>query len=279
MDETPPQPDVFLNVADTSPLCSAAMQTQGEPAADVAVEPPETSAEEVRALAAPRNSHFAPIKVNKVSPKKRARPRGSVGCRKTKTQAGRKASRLSDLVRRAAEESDEAAEKEVAPPRSRQVTRSIEGAEATIYFPRVCSCSPAVMMMHTWLSNQWRRDPFEAVLSAGALLLNAMGIVLVGVMFATEVGILPKQVEWLAQAVWWGGAAILAAILAYYYLCRPPRPPLGTSGGQNFNYPDNSNDIPQAVAAAVAEAQRRRAERNLADEEQLNELNAPLQSN
>lgn len=136
MDETPPQPDVFLNVADTSPLCSAAMQTQGEPAADVAVEPPETSAEEVRALAAPRNSHFAPIKVNKVSPKKRARPRGSVGCRKTKTQAGRKASRLSDLVRRAAEESDEAAEKEVAPPRSRQVTRSIEGAEATIYFPR-----------------------------------------------------------------------------------------------------------------------------------------------
>ena len=100
------------------------------------------------------------------------------------------------------------------------------------------------MMMHTWLSNQWRRDPFEAVLSAGALLLNAMGIVLVGVMFATEVGILPKQVEWLAQAVWWGGAAILAAILAYYYLCRPPRPPLGTSGGQNFNYPDNSNDNP-----------------------------------
>ncbi|CAE7254570.1 unnamed protein product [Symbiodinium sp. CCMP2592] len=142
MDEAPPEPDRCLNVAEASSLCSAAMQITGEPAADVAVEPPEPSADvaveevEARGLAAPSNGDFAPKKENKVSPKKRARPRSSVGGRKTKTQAGRKASRLSDLVRRAAEESDEAAEKEVAPPRSHQVTRSIEGAEATIYFPR-----------------------------------------------------------------------------------------------------------------------------------------------
>ncbi|CAE7562759.1 unnamed protein product, partial [Symbiodinium sp. CCMP2456] len=105
------------------------------------------------------------------------------------------------------------------------------------------------MMMHTWLSNQWQRDPFEAALSAGALLLNAMGVVLLVVMGFTELGLLPKQVEWLAEAVWWGSAAILAGMLAHNYFRRPPRLQ-GTSRDQNSD--DNSNAIPPTVAAAVA---------------------------
>ena len=103
----------------------------------------------------------------------------------------------------------------------------------------------AVMMMDTWLSLQWRRDPFEAALSAGALLLTAVGVVLSLVMCFSEMGLVPKQVERLTEAVWWGGAAILAAMLGYNHWCRPPQNPDGTH---------SSNAIPQAVAAAVAKA-------------------------
>ncbi|CAE7889072.1 unnamed protein product, partial [Symbiodinium microadriaticum] len=126
----------------------------------------------------------------------------------------------------------------------------------------------AVMMMDTWLSLQWRRDPFEAALSAGALLLTAVGVVLSLVMCFSEMGLVPKQVERLTEAVWWGGAAILAAMLGYNHWCRPPQNPDGTH---------NSNSIPQAVAAAVAKARAHstRAAPNLADEE---ELNLPLRN-
>ena len=85
--------------------------------------------------------------------------------------------------------------------------------------------------MESWLPLAYRSaasDGWEFAISFGALFLNAMGVILVFIIFACDLGLTSQHVRDLASDIWLACGLVLLGAVAYNHWCRPRRPLLRT---------------------------------------------------